>query len=100
MHSFVPWVYRGQTVPTRIVHAEATQARVNSQESSKQPPIDSEQHEIGKKVDNKFLSGVYMIMGSYVEYIDGKIKQSFLLGKREWLINDGRGSDPEPAVTR
>jgi len=100
MHSFVPWVYRGQTVPTRIVHAGSTQARVNSQESSKQPPIDSEQHEIGKKVDNKFLSGVYMIMGSYVEYIDGKIKQSFLLGKREWLINDGRGSDPEPAVTK
>jgi hypothetical protein len=100
MHSYVPWVYRGQTVPTRIVHAEAKQARVNSQEANSKPPIDDEQHEIGKKVDNKFLSGVYMIMGSYVEYIDGAIKQSFLLGKREWLINDGRGSDPEPEVSR
>jgi hypothetical protein len=100
MHSFIPWVYRGQNIPTRIIHATATQARVNSQEGQKNPPIDSQQHEIAKKVDNKFLSGVYMIMGSYIEYIDSSIKQSFLLGKREWLINDGRGSDPEPTVTR
>ena len=39
-----------------------------------------------------------MIMGSYIEYIESKIIQTFVLGKREWLINDGRGSDPEPVV--
>jgi hypothetical protein len=39
-------------------------------------------------------------MGSYIEYIDSKITQSFVLGKREWLINDGRGSDPGPKVSK
>ena len=98
MHSFIPWVYRGQTIPVRIVHANALQARVASQEAKDAPPIDSKSYSIGKKVDNKFLSGFYMIMGSYIEYIDGKIQQSFILGKREWTINDGRGSDPGPDV--
>jgi hypothetical protein len=100
MHSYVPWVYRGQTVPTRIVHMDAITAGANSVESKQSPPIDPQQHEAGKKVDNKFLSGVYMIMGSYIEYIDSKITQSFVLGKREWLINDGRGSDPGPKVSK
>jgi hypothetical protein len=72
----------------------------NSVESKQSPPIDAQQHEPGKKVDNKFLSGVYMIMGSYIEYIDSRITQSFVLGKREWLINDGRGSDPGPKVSK
>ena len=100
MYSFVPWVYRGQTVPTRIVHMEPLQAYANSVESKQNPPIDASQHQAGKKVDNKFLSGVYMIMGSYIEYIDGRITQSFVMGKREWLINDGRGSDPGPKVSK
>ena len=98
MHSFIPWIYRGQTVPTRIVHANASQAKMASQEGGGGQPYDSKQHEVGAKVDNKFLSGVYMVMGSYIEYINSKIVQSFVLGKREWMINDGRGSDPEPLV--
>jgi hypothetical protein len=98
MHAFIPWVYRGQTVPTRIVHGNAMQSKTEAQEGKDKEPYDSGQHGLGKKVDNKFLSGTYMIMGSYIEYIDSKITQSLVLGKREWLINDGRGSDPEPAV--
>ena len=100
MHSFIPWVYRGQTVPTRIVHANPVQAKVSSKEAKELPPKDVRSYDQGKKVDNKFLSGIYMIMGSYIEYIDGRIKQSFVLGKREWTINDGRGSDPEPAISK
>ena len=69
-----------------------------SQEEGGGQPYDSKQHEVGAKVDNKFLSGVYMVMGSYIEYINNKIVQSFVLGKREWMINDGRGSDPDPLV--
>ena len=79
---------------------EPLQAYANSVESKQNPPIDSAQHQAGKKVDNKFLSGVYMIMGSYIEYIDSRITQSFVMGKREWLINDGRGSDPGPKVSK
>jgi hypothetical protein len=41
-----------------------------------------------------------MVMGSYIEYIDSRIKQSFILGKREWVLNDGRGADPEPKISR
>jgi hypothetical protein len=100
MHSFIPWVYRGQNVPTRIVHASAVQAKVAAGEGMDKPPTDKEQHVAGRKPDNKFLSGVYMIMGSYIEYIDSKIVQSFLLGKRQWAINDGRASDPEPLVSK
>lgn len=98
MHAFVPWIYRGQTVPTRIVHADPQQAKAAAGEGVDKPPIDKEAHKIGRKVDNKFLCGTYMIMGSYIEYIESKIIQTFVLGKREWLINDGRGSDPEPVV--
>lgn len=98
MHSFIPWIYRGQTVPTMIVHANAVQAKMASQEEGGGQPFDSKQHGVGVKVNNKFLSGVYMVMGSYIEYINSKIVQSFVLGKREWMINDGRGSDPDPLV--
>lgn len=100
MHSFIPWVYRGQNIPTRIVHVDAFQARVAAGEGMDKPPADREQHVVGRKPDNKFLSGVYMIMGSYIEYTDSKIIQSFLLGKRNWSINDGRASDPEPLVNK
>ena len=100
MHSFIPWVYRGQNVPTRIVHADAVQAKVSAGEGRDVPPIDREQHESGRRPDNKFLSGTYMIMGSYIEYINGRISQSFVLGKRSWSINDGRGSDPEPMLNK
>jgi hypothetical protein len=100
MHSYVPWVYRGQNVPTKIVHASARQAAVNSQEYKGGGQKDPDQFRAGAKVDNKFLSGVYMVMGSYIEYIEGRIKQSFILGKREWVLNDGRGSDPEPKVSK
>lgn len=98
MHSFIPWVYRGQMIPTQIVHSYPSQIKTAAQETSGGQPYDSEQFKAGTKVSNKFLSGTYMIMGSYLEYINGRITQSFLLGKREWMINDGRGSDPEPVV--
>jgi hypothetical protein len=100
MYSYIPWVYRGQNVPTQIVHTEATAAAVASQESKELPQSDPGAYEAGKKVRNKFLSGIYMVMGSYIEYIDGNIRQSFLLGKREWALNPGRGSDPEPKVSK
>jgi len=98
MHSYIPWLYRGQNIPTRIVHGDAHRTKGAAGESPTQGPADKNQHEIGRKVDNKFLCGDYMIMGSYIEYIENKIVQSFVLGKRSWLINDGRGSDPEPLV--
>jgi hypothetical protein len=100
MHSFIPWVYRGQNIPLRIVHSSSTRAKSAASEGSGKNPIDVKQHKLGNNVDNKFLSGSYMIMGSYIEYIDSQIIQSFVLGKREWLINDGRGSDPEPVVKK
>lgn len=100
MHSYIPWIYRGQNVPTRIVHASARQAKVNSQEVKGGGPADTAQHQPGTKVDNKFLSGIYMVMGSYIEYIDSRIQQSFVLGKREWVLNDGRGADPEPKLSK
>jgi hypothetical protein len=100
MHSFVPWVYRGQNIPIRIVHTSATGAKYAASEGVGQPPADQNQHKLGNNIDDKFLSGSYMVMGSYVEYIENQIIQSFVLGKREWLINDGRGSDPEPVVKK
>jgi hypothetical protein len=96
--SFVPWIYRGQSIPVSIVHANNTDVAANSKDSIKDGPQDPQKYKAGMSQINMFLSGEYVILGSYIEFSnDGDgFKTIFELGKREWQVNPGVGSTPEP----
>jgi len=98
--AFVPWLYRGQSIPVQIIHASSTDVTTHARDSIKNGPANPENHKAGMSHTNLFLSGNYVILGSYIEYNgEGEFKTIFELGKREWYINPGIGSTPEPILS-
>jgi hypothetical protein len=94
MNSYVPWLYRGQSVPVRIVHFAA-----HDIESQLGPRSDKARPPLGSSEINVFLSGVYIIMGISLEFGEDGTKTKLKLGKREWKVNPGNASIPEPITS-
>lgn len=94
LSSFVPWIYRGQVVPVRIVHTEAVDIQ-----SQKGPISGVPVSKPGETELNRFLSGKYIILGTSIEYKEGVLKTILRLGKRQWSINKGIASLPEPITS-
>ena len=92
--SYVPWIYRGQYVPVRIVHTDPKDiaGQIGPTEQDKKSYA-------GETVLNVFLSGKYIILGTSIEYRGGELKTILRLGKRQWTINDGVASVPEPVTS-
>ena len=94
LSSYVPWIYRGQIVPVRIVHTGASD--IAGQQFDLPP---DQMNKLGETELNQFLSGRYIILGTSIEYRNGEMKTILRLGKRHWSINDGIASTPEPILT-
>jgi hypothetical protein len=94
LNSYVPWIYRGQLIPVHIVHGSSFDAA-----GQKGPALANAAEKPGESVLNRFLSGKYIILGTSIEFKDAKLKTILRLGKRQWTINDGIASIPEPLTT-
>ena len=92
--SYAPWIYRGQYIPVRIVHTSPTDVA-----GQIGPVPDSQETKTGETVLNRFLSGKYIILGTSIEYKGGELRTILRLGKRQWTINDGIASQPQPITT-
>lgn len=92
--SYVPWVYKGQMVPVKIVHTGDTSIAGLVGDTS-----DDKLNKMGEVVTNRFLSGKYIILGTSIEYRNGELKTILRLGKRQWSINAGIASQPEPIIS-
>ena len=97
MKSHLPFIYRGQNIFVRIIHPSPQRA---SGLSGSDLEGNSKVHkDPGKPIENAFLSGNYVVLGSYIEYSPSSvIRQTFYLTKRTWAMNAGIGAEPEPAV--
>lgn len=92
--SWTPFLYRGQNFPVHIVTEGGTTTPADSkytadpQDKGNAPPAD-------KRAPNAFLSGNYVVLGFNIEFNnkDG-IYQTILLGKKQWTLNPGIGSEP------
>jgi len=92
--AWTPFLYRGQTFPVAIfsegsasVSSSFTYNPVGGQKSSLA-------NESDKRNINAFLSGNYVVLGFNIEYDEQGIYQSMLLGKKQWSLNPGLGSEP------
>ena len=88
LNSYASWVYRVQIIPIAIVHTAPKD--IAGQIGDKTKPRGTEV--------NFFLSGNYIILGISLEYKNATLKTILRLGKREWTINDGLASQPEPII--
>jgi len=92
--SYVPWIYRGQYVPVRIVHTSPKDV------AGQIGPVSNDKvTHAGETVLNLFLSGKYIILGTSIVYKEGELKTILRLGKRQWSVNDGVASVPEPIIS-
>ena len=91
LSGYVPWIYRGQSIPISIIHQDEDIA-------GQQFDLPKEQMNQGGTQVNRFLSGKYIVLGTSIEYINGEMRTMLRLGKRQWQINDGIASVPEPII--
>jgi hypothetical protein len=94
LNSYVPWLYRGQVVPVRIVHFSAPdiESQIGDRPEKDRPVT-------GGANINIFLSGVYIILGISLEFGEDGTKTILKLGKRNWAVNPGIASEPEPITS-
>jgi len=91
---YMPFLYRGQNIQVNMVHHAPAYVPSLSATDNNTNPIPR----TDIAMPDRFLSGRYVILGSSIEWKDGKIKQIFSLGKREWGLNYGDASNPSPDI--
>lgn len=92
---WTPFIYRGQNFPVQIVHEGSGTAQADSKNTVKSGVGTSLVEPEGTKTPNAFLSGNYVVLGFNIEYTNHEgMYQTVLLGKKEWAMNPGIGSDP------
>jgi hypothetical protein len=92
---WTPFIYRGQNFPVQIVHESSTTSQADAKNTVESGPGTSLVDPEGTKTPNAFLSGNYVVLGFNIEYdLRDGMHQTVLLGKKEWTMNPGIGSDP------
>lgn len=93
--AWMPWLYRGKSIPVNITQEGSTTASSDSKYSAKGGAKSSLAPPAEKKVPNAFLSGDYVILGISIEFnLTDLLHQVLILGKKQWVLNPGIASDP------